>query len=73
MTQCLNCWHVAEDSDFIENLSCCPICNDETVQEMTPAEEAQHIAENARCQNTYLLHNLAKKDKDRYKALRVEL
>jgi len=66
MTQCLNCWHVAEDSDFTENLGCCPICKDETVQEMTAAEEAMHIAENARCQNTYILHELAKKDKTRY-------
>jgi hypothetical protein len=73
MNQCLNCWHVAEDSDFTENLGCCPICNDETVVEMTAAEEAQHIAENSRCQNTYILHELAKRDKDRYKALRVEL
>lgn len=73
MTQCLNCWHVAEDSDFIENLSCCPICNDETVVQMTAQEEAKYIAENARCQNTYLLNELAKKDKTRYKALRVEL
>ena len=73
MKECLNCYHVAEDSDFIENLGCCPICNDETVVEMSPAEEAEYIAENARYQNTYLLHELAKRDKDRYKALRVEL
>jgi hypothetical protein len=73
MNQCLNCWHVAEDSDFDENLGCCPICNDETVQEMSAEDEAQYIAENSRCKNTYILHNLAKRDKDRYKALRVEL
>ena len=66
MRECQNCWHVAEDSDFIENLDCCPICKDETVVQMTPAEEAMHIAENARCQNTYILHELAKKDKTRY-------
>ena len=66
MRECQNCWHVAEDSDFIENLDCCPICKDETVIEMTAAEEAMHIAENARCQNTYLLHELAKRDKTRY-------
>jgi hypothetical protein len=66
MRECQNCWHVAEDSDFIENLDCCPICKDETVVQMTAAEEAMHIAENARCQNTYILHELAKKDKTRY-------
>jgi hypothetical protein len=66
MKECLNCWHVAEDSDFTENLGCCPICNDETVVQMSAEDEALHIAENARCQNTYLLHELAKKDKTRY-------
>ena len=52
MRECQNCWHVAEDSDFIENLDCCPICKDETVVEMTAQEEAKYIAENARCKNT---------------------
>lgn len=66
MKECQNCWHVAEDSDFTENLGCCPICNDETVVQMSAEDEALHIAENARCQNTYLLHELAKKDKIRY-------
>lgn len=66
MNQCLNCYHVAEESDFDENLGCCPICKDETVVEMSAEEEALHVAENARCQNTYLLRELANRDKIRY-------
>ena len=30
---CLNCQHIGHEDEFIENLGCCPHCNDETVQQ----------------------------------------
>jgi len=30
---CLNCQHIGNEDEFIENLGCCPHCNDETVQQ----------------------------------------
>jgi len=38
---CLNCQHTGEEIDFIENMSHCPQCNDETVTEL----EVDHLAE----------------------------
>lgn len=70
MTQCLNCHYVADDASFDEHLSHCPICKDETIQEMTLAEEALHIAINARCQNQAIISEYKNKTKDRYKSLR---
>jgi len=36
---CLNCQHVADENDFIENLSSCPKCNDETIVEFKEEED----------------------------------
>jgi len=35
---CLNCQHTGEEIDFIENMSHCPQCNDETVTELEEHE-----------------------------------
>ena len=40
---CLNCQHVADENDFIENLGCCPQCNDETVTEYEEDEPQNTI------------------------------
>lgn len=72
MTQCLNCHYVADDASFDEHLSHCPICKDETIEQMSPADEALFIAINARCKNQEILHQLKEKNKNRYKILRHE-
>lgn len=38
---CLNCQHIAHEDDFIENLGCCPMCNDETITEYSEETETE--------------------------------
>ncbi len=38
---CLNCQHIGHEDEFIENLGCCPHCNDETVVELEEDYELQ--------------------------------
>ena len=64
---CLNCQHIAHENDFIENMSHCPVCNDETVTEIDYLAEARDLID----QNALAVSQLEARSKARWAKLRA--
>jgi len=74
---CLNCQHIGHEDEFIENLGCCPHCNDETVveadvSEMSIYEVALKEARALKDQNIIAVDLLKSRAKSRSKTLRLK-